>query len=103
MKNSFQMYIEYEIKQEVYDQYVALMSKVIETLPQYDANKIQWSSSQDKENYFIESFILPTESHFHVMKRLRKTRSHLLFGLLDDCICGGVKEIKCFGLKTNHY
>ncbi len=100
MKNSLQIFLEYEIKQNFQPQYKEIMKKILNTLPQYDACNILWEKSEDHSNRYIETYVVPTESHYHALKRLRTSRRHLLFGLLDECICGGLKEIKCFGLKT---
>jgi hypothetical protein len=100
MKNTLHIYLEYEIKQNFQPQYKQIMNNIVETLPQYDAFNIQWEKSEVGSNRYIERFIVPTESHFHVLKRLRTSRRHLLFGLLDECICGGLQEINLVGLKT---
>ena len=100
MKNSLQIYLEYEIKQNLQPQYKQIMNTIINTLPQYDASNIQWEKSESSSNRYMETFAVPTESHYHALKRLRTSHRHLLFGLLDECICGGLKEIKCIGLKT---
>lgn len=99
MNKMLQMHIEYEIKPECHEQYINIMPQVLSKLPYYDANRINWSSIKDG-NHFIESFVIPTESHFHSIKQLRQSNTHYIFGLLDECINGGVKAIKCFGLKT---
>ncbi|WP_064093944.1 hypothetical protein [Rossellomorea aquimaris] len=100
MKNSLQIYLEYEIKQNLQPQYKQIMNTIVNTLPQYDASNIQWEKSEISPNRYMETFAVPTESHYHALKRLRTSRRHLLFGLLDECICGGLKEIRCIGLKT---
>ncbi|MBW3110526.1 MULTISPECIES: hypothetical protein [Bacillaceae] len=102
MKNTLHIYLEYEIKQHLKPRYKQIMTSIAETLPQYDACDISWEKAEDTSNRYIETFVVPTESHFHVLKRLRKSRRHLLFGLLDECICGGVKEINLICLKTEH-
>ena len=100
MKNSLHIYLEYEIKQNSQPQYKQIMNNIVETLPQYDAFDIHWERALDQSNRYIERFIVPTESHFHVLRRMRTSPCHLLFGLLDECICGGVKEINLICLKT---
>ena len=102
MKNTLHIYMEYEIKQSLRPQYKQIMNNIIATLPQYDAFNIQWEEAEDHSNRYIETFVVPTESHFHVLKRLRTSRRHLLFGLLDECICGGLKEMNLICLKTEH-
>ncbi|MCA1066215.1 hypothetical protein QTG56_21280 [Rossellomorea sp. AcN35-11] len=100
MKNTLHIYLEYEIKHHLQPQYKQIMTNIVKTLPQYDAFNIQWERSETDPNRYIERFIVPTESHFHVLKRLRTSQHHLLFGLLDECICGGLKDINLVCLKT---
>ncbi|WP_201716097.1 hypothetical protein [Rossellomorea arthrocnemi] len=100
MKNNVHIYMEYEIKQNFKPQYKQIMTNIRETLPHYGAFNINWEKAEDDSNRYIESFLVPTESHFHVLKRLRMSRRHLLFGLLDECICGGLQDINLVCLKT---
>ncbi|MGR3763295.1 hypothetical protein [Rossellomorea sp. NS-SX7] len=101
MKKSLHIYLEYEIKQSVHHKYRQIMKNIIHSLPQYDAMNIRWEKSDADSNRYIETFVVPTEAHYYALKRLRTSRRHLLFGLLDDCICGGLKEMKCIGLKKS--
>ncbi|WP_456272049.1 hypothetical protein [Bacillus sp. AK031] len=100
MKHSLQMYIQYEIKESSIEHYEQLIQSILHTLPYYDAFNIQWQSVPEKPNQFTEVFTLPTESHYHALKKLRKSRQHLLFGMLDGCISGGLKQMDCFALKS---
>ncbi|BCB02767.1 hypothetical protein [Bacillus sp. KH172YL63] len=100
MTHSFHIYLEYEIKQHCRPRYKQIMKAIVDTLPEYDACDIRWERAEERSNTYIERFVVPTESHVHVLKRLRTSRCHLLFGLLDECICGGLKEINLIGLKT---
>lgn len=102
MKNSLQMYIQYEIKESSVEQYQSLMKNILQTLPAYDAFDIQWENSPGKPNSFTEVFTLPTESHYHALRKMRLSRQHMLFGMLDDCISGGLKQINCFALKNKN-
>ncbi|OAT82162.1 hypothetical protein A6P54_11760 [Bacillus sp. MKU004] len=101
MKKSLQIYLEYEIKQSLHQQYLQIMRNILKSLPQYDAMDIRWEKSAADTYRYIETFTVPTEAHFHALRRLRTSRGHLLFGLLDDCISGGLKEMKCIGLKKS--
>ncbi|WP_175987963.1 hypothetical protein [Bacillus sp. Marseille-Q1617] len=101
MKKSLQIYLEYEIKHSLHHQYRQIMENILHTLPEYDAMNICWEKSEADSNRYIETFDVPTEAHYFALKRLRTSRRHLLFGLLDDCICGGLKEMTCFGLKKS--
>ncbi|WP_421383936.1 hypothetical protein ACOJQI_05010 [Bacillus salacetis] len=99
MNHSLQMYIQYEIKESSIEQYQQLMKNILETLKSYDAVDIRWMPSPGSQTNFIEVITLPTESHYHALKKLRKSRHHLLFGMLDDCISGGLNQMDCFALK----
>jgi hypothetical protein len=101
MNHSLQMYIQYEIKETSIELYQQLMKDILETLKAYDAIDIQWMPSSGSQTTFVEVITLPTESHYFALKKLRKSRRHLLFGMLDDCISGGLNEMDCFALK--HY
>ena len=101
MNHSLQMYIQYEIKESSIEHYQQLMKNILQSLESYDAIDIQWLPSPDSSTAFIEVITLPTESHYHALKKLRKSRQHLLFGMLDDCISGGLNKMNCFGLKLS--
>jgi hypothetical protein len=101
MKKPLHIYLEYEIKQSFHHQYLQIMGNIIQSLPQYDAMNIRWEKSEADSNRYIETFVVPTEAHFYALKRLRTSRCHLLFGLLDECICGGLEEMKYIGLKKS--
>jgi hypothetical protein len=100
MKKSLQIYLEYEIKQSLHHQYRQIMWNIIQSLPRYDAVNIRWERSEGNPDRYIETFTVPTEAHFYALKRMRMSTGHL-FGLLDECICGGLKEMKCIGLKKS--
>lgn len=102
MKNTLHIHLEYEIKQNSKPRYKQIMTDIAESLPQYDAFNFHWENAEDDSNRYIETFVVPTESHFHALKRLRMSRRHLLFGLLDECICGGLQEINLICLKTEY-
>jgi hypothetical protein len=97
--NTLQMYIQYEIKESSIEQYQHLMKNILENLKSYDALEIQWLPSSGSQTAYIEIITLPTEAHYHALKKLRKSRQHLLFGMLDDCISGGLNKMDCFALK----
>ncbi|RIW32323.1 hypothetical protein D3H55_13720 [Bacillus salacetis] len=99
MNHSFQMYIQYEIKEPFIEQYQQLMKDILQSLKSYEAMDVQWMSPPGSTTVFLEVITLPTESHYHALKKLRKSRKHLVFGTLDACISGGLDKMDCFGLK----
>ncbi|WP_026581727.1 hypothetical protein [Bacillus sp. J33] len=99
MKPKVQMIVQYEVKDSLFSQYQAVMSKVIEMLPSYDAAEID-VSHYDADSYkIIESFLVPTESHYFALKKLRKSKKHNVFGSLDPFLSGGLAQMDCWALK----
>lgn len=90
------MIIQYEIKEHSYKQYKEAIGHIISKLPTFEADEIHLNESQNK---VVETFLLPTESHYYALKKLRKSKSHSLFGCLDPFIKGGLQQIGCYGLK----
>lgn len=96
MKTQIQMVIHYEVNETFYPQYKEAIHHIISNLHAFEAYQIQLNESQNK---VIETFLLPTESHYYALKKLRKSKSHSLFGCLDPFIKGGLQHIGCYGLK----
>jgi hypothetical protein len=96
MKCQIKMIIQYEVVEKTYSQYKEAIHHVFSKLPSFEAVQMQLDESQ---NTVMETFFLPTESHYYALKKLRKSKSHTLFGCLDPFIKGGVQEIDCYGIK----
>jgi hypothetical protein len=96
MNNQIQMVIHYEVNENSYPQYKEAIHRIVSNLHTFEAHEFQLSESQNK---VIETFVLPTESHYYALKKLRKSKSHSLFGCLDPFIKGGLQQIGCYGLK----
>lgn len=90
------MVIHYEVKEKFYQQYKDTIQHILSNLPSFEAVEIKLNESQNK---VIETFLLPTESHYYALKKLRKSKNHSLFGCLDPFIKGGLHKIDCYGLK----
>ncbi|MGM0845504.1 MAG: hypothetical protein ACQEUT_11040 [Bacillota bacterium] len=99
MSRSLQMYIQYEIKESYIEHYKQLMEDILPTLSFFEAENIQWMPSPGSPASFTEVITLPTESHYHALKRLRTSGEHPLFGMLDACILGGLQRMECFALR----
>ena len=93
-----QMIIQYEVKQSLLGQYQEAIDKISDTLPQFEADMFSYSQSEQR-NMFIESFFVPTEAHYHAMKKLRLSRSHSVFGRLEDFVPGGLEQIGFMAIK----
>ncbi|MGA9225129.1 MAG: hypothetical protein WB217_02175 [Mesobacillus sp.] len=93
-----QMIIQYEVKQSLLGQYREAIDKISDMLPEFEADMFSYSQS-DQRNMFIESFYVPTEAHYHAMKKLRLSRSHSVFGRLEDFVPGGLERIGFMAIK----
>jgi hypothetical protein len=99
MNHSLQMYIQYEIKEPSIEKYQQLMKDILRCLNYYEATDVQWMPFSGSTTSFLEIITLPTESHYHALKKLRTSRQHSVFGMLDECISGGLNKMDCFALK----
>ncbi|MEH7443230.1 hypothetical protein AABM38_05370 [Heyndrickxia sp. MSNUG] len=93
-----QMIIQYEVKQSLLGQYREAIDKISDMLPEFEADMFSYSQSEQR-NMFIESFYVPTEAHYHAMKKLRLSRSHSVFGRLEDFVPGGLERIGFMAIK----
>jgi hypothetical protein len=93
-----QMIIQYEVKQNLLGQYREAIEKISAMLPEFEADMFSCSQSEQR-NMFIESFYVPTEAHYHAMKKLRLSRSHSVFGSLEDFVPGGLERIGFMAIK----
>lgn len=98
MNSQIQMVIQYEVNETSYQQYKEVLHHILSNLPSYEADHIQINES---ENKIVETFLLPTESHYYALKKLRKTKSHSIFGSLDPFIKGGLQQIGFYGIKKD--
>jgi hypothetical protein len=90
------MVLHYEVNENFYQQYKEAIPHIISNLHAFEAHEIQLNESKNK---VIETFLLPTESHYYALKKLRKSKSHSLFGSLDPFIKGGLQQIGFYGFK----
>ncbi|MBT2681510.1 hypothetical protein J7E38_21310 [Bacillus sp. ISL-35] len=93
-----QMIIQYEVKQNLLGQYREAINRISEMLPDFEADMFSCSQS-DQRNIFIESFFVPTEAHYHAMKKMRLSRDHSVFGMLEDYVPGGLERIGFMAIK----
>ena len=93
-----QMIVQYEVKQNLLSQYRETIEKISTMLPDFEANMFSCSQS-DERNIFIESFFVPTEAHYHALKKMRQSRTHAVFGILEDFVPGGLERIGFMAIK----
>jgi hypothetical protein len=93
-----QMIIQYEVKQNLLGQYKEAIESISAMLADFEAD--MFSCSQDEQrNMFIESFFVPTEAHYHALKKIRLSRNHSVFGCLEDFVPGGLERIGFMAIK----
>jgi hypothetical protein len=93
-----QMIIQYEVKHNLLEQYREALDRISAMLPEFEADMFSCSQSEQR-NLFIESFYVPTEAHYHALKKLRLSRSHSVFGRLEDFVPGGLDRIGFMAIK----
>jgi hypothetical protein len=98
MSKPVRIFIEYKVKPSLIQQYELQMEKVLERLPTFGANQINWFS-EDKQKY-TETFSLPTISHFIAFRKLRGEKKNPLFGQLDQFLEGGIENIQIHAVKV---
>ncbi|UII56644.1 hypothetical protein LS684_03935 [Cytobacillus spongiae] len=101
MKNDIQMIVQYHIKDAFVHQYQQAINDIIKKLPTFDAQEFQYSYSESDPSKIIETYMVPTESHYYALKKLRKNKSHSVFGSLDELIHGGLQQMECCALKKH--
>lgn len=101
MSNSFQVFIEYEIKKTFNHQYEQLMQNVISLLSEFGAEKIEWYSFDNQTNKYIEVFQVPTEAHFYALKKIRTSKHHAIFTHFENLVEGGGASIQYWALKKS--
>lgn len=93
------MIVYYEVKDSFFSQYKKAMDHIVALLPLFGAEDIKWRQIDSKPYRVVESFLLPTESHYFALKKLRKSKNHTVFGCLDQFISGGLQQVECCALK----
>jgi hypothetical protein len=98
LSKPIKIFIEYNIKPSHTKEYENEMENVLGGLPSFGAKQINWYCNE-KQTY-IESFSLPTISHFVALRKLRNKRGHSIFGILDQFIEGGIENIQIHAVKV---
>jgi hypothetical protein len=93
-----QMIVQYEVKQNLLSQYQETIDKISTMLPDFEADMFSCSQS-DERNIFVESFYVPTEAHYHALKKMRLSRNHSVFGILEDFVPGGLERMGFLAIK----
>ncbi|MFN7252858.1 MAG: hypothetical protein ACK4M9_19115 [Anaerobacillus sp.] len=98
--SSLQIFIEYKVKETDIKGYEAVMKEIINKLPEFSAEKIEWFVATDQPFLYVEMFQVPTLAHYHALKKLRKSCEHPVFSQLDGFIEGGLEKLNCWAFQT---
>lgn len=93
-----QMIIQYEVKQNLLSQYKETIESISMVLADFEADMFSCSQAGQR-NMFMETFFVPTESHYHALKKIRLSRTHPVFGCLEKFVPGGLEEMGFMAIK----
>ncbi|WP_227938021.1 hypothetical protein [Alkalihalobacillus deserti] len=99
MTKSLQIFMEYKVKENSVEAYEHVMKEVIETLADYEAEKIQWYVADDQPFLYVEMYEVPTASHYQILKKIRRQADHTVFGKIVPYIEGGAEKIHCWAFQ----
>lgn len=99
MTKALQIFMEYKVNEHYLNEYEQAMERVLEELPQFGATNIQWFVSEEQPFLYVEMYEVPTQSHYHVLKKLRKSTDHHIFGKIAEFIDGGTDKIHCWAFQ----
>jgi hypothetical protein len=99
MTKPLQIFMEYQIDQMKIAEYEAAMKEIINTLPNYEAANIQWYVAEDQPHLYVEMYEVPTTSHYEVLKKIRRSTEHPIFGKIAPYINGGAEKINCWAFQ----
>lgn len=98
-----QIFIEYKVKEAEVEKYEELMKRILEKLPQYNAENIQWFRATDQPFLYVEMFQVPNVAYYQALKKLRKSSEHPTFSQLDKFIEGGLAKLNCWAFQTQPF
>ncbi|WP_096201673.1 hypothetical protein [Bacillus sp. FJAT-45350] len=99
MSNYLQIFMEYKVKQENIQDYEKAMEEILKELPEFGASNIQWFVATDQDDLYVEMFEVPTDSHYHALKKLRQCNDHHIFSKIAPMVEGGCEKIHCWAFK----
>lgn len=99
MSKGVSVFIEYHIKKADIYLYEDKMKNVLPLLADFGAKEVKWFLASKQKNTYIEQFVLPTESHYYALKKLRTSKDHSIFGELNKFIDGGTRSISFWVFK----
>ncbi|MGC4377006.1 hypothetical protein WD019_08715 [Fictibacillus sp. Mic-4] len=99
MKQPVTVFIEYKINKDIIKLYEKNMKDVIRELQNLGATHLSWLKAADQENLYVESFTVHSISLYQSIKEKRTNPSHPIFGMLEECIEGGLKKLHCWAFE----
>jgi hypothetical protein len=99
MTKPLQIFMEYKVREQDIDTYEEVMKEIIKTLPDYEAENIQWYVADDQPFLYVEMYEVPTASHYQVLKKIRRQADHAVFGKIVPLIEGGAEKIHCWAFQ----
>ncbi|TWI52882.1 hypothetical protein [Halalkalibacter nanhaiisediminis] len=102
MTQPLQIFMEYKVSEEKVEAYERAMESIIEALPDYGASRIQWYVAEDQPHLYVEMYEVPTSSHYHALKKLRKSHEHTLFSQIIPYIEGGSEKIHFWAFQRKN-
>lgn len=94
MFKEFRVVLHYQVKKNAIAQYEKGMEEVLSYLADLGARNIDWYKSGNDSCNYIETFSLPTAAHCHALKKLRRRKGHQVFGILENCLEGGLEAAR---------
>jgi len=97
MEQKLVMMLQYEVCEKFLVPYHETISHIFSSLSYYDV--MEYELFHYDGQTFVEKLVIPTESHFLSLKKLRTSKDHNIFGKLDPFIKGGVENMQVFAIK----
>jgi hypothetical protein len=97
MEQKLVMMLQYEVCENFFATYHKTISHIFSSLSYYDV--LEYELFHYEGETYVEKLIVPTESHYLSLKKLRTSKDHEIFGQLDPLIKGGVENMRIFAIK----
>lgn len=99
MTKPLQIFMEYKVYPNKIHEYEQAMKHIKTVLSEYEATQVEWYIAEDQPFLYVEMCEVPTRSHYHVLKELRKSSNHPVFGKIIPFIEGGAAKIHCWAFQ----
>ncbi|WP_332630958.1 hypothetical protein [Halalkalibacter flavus] len=99
MTKPLQIFMEYKVNKSCISEYEQVMKEIMDVLPDFEATNIQWYVADDQPHLYVEMYEVPTTSHYQILKKLRRSKEHLIFSKMVPLIEGGADKIHCWAFQ----